>query len=379
MQSLDSSCQQPLLRVENLAVSFDGPAGRVRAVNGVNLSIYPGQTLGVVGESGCGKSVSALSTLQLVPTPPGHFDSGSIWWYPGSEKTGEKKVSGTISGGGSQTGSGSVNLLSLTEKQMQKIRGNDIAMIFQEPMTSLNPVYTVGEQILEAILLHQNVSRKQALDIAVEALVDVGIADAASRLKVYPHQMSGGMRQRIMIAMALACQPKLLLADEPTTALDVTIQAQILELLRKLQAQRGMSIMLITHDLGVVAENADVVAVMYAGRVVEYGSVHDVFDNPLHPYTRGLFDSMPILGSSKHRLRTIEGNVPNPADLPSGCPFHPRCRSFEGDTHCTTNDPPLHEITPEFPRHWASCWHVDGHGDGKASRPDVSTVTQVQA
>ena len=365
---------QPLLRVENLAVSFDGPAGRVRAVNGVNLSIYPGQTLGVVGESGCGKSVSALSTLQLVPTPPGHFDSGSIWWNPGSEKT----VSGTVSTGETpgETGSDPIDLLTLTEKQMQNIRGNDIAMIFQEPMTSLNPVYTVGEQILEAILLHQNVSRKQAVDIAIQALMDVGIADAASRLKVYPHQMSGGMRQRIMIAMALACQPKLLLADEPTTALDVTIQAQILELLHKLQAQRGMSIMLITHDLGVVAENADVVAVMYAGRVVEYGSVHDVFDNPLHPYTRGLFDSMPILGSSKHRLRTIEGNVPNPADLPTGCPFHPRCRSFEGDTHCTTNDPPLHEIAPG---HWASCWHVDGHEQAKATRPDVTTVTQMHA
>lgn len=363
-----SNTRQPLLRVENLAVSFDGPAGRVRAVNGVNLSIYPGQTLGVVGESGCGKSVSALSTLQLVPTPPGHFDSGSIWWNPTAaiRKTGSDPVSINQP----------VDLLTFSEKQMQKIRGNDIAMIFQEPMTSLNPVYTIGEQILEAILLHQKVSRKQAVDITIDALKDVGIADAASRLRVYPHQMSGGMRQRVMIAMALACQPKLLLADEPTTALDVTIQAQILELLRKLQAERGMSIMLITHDLGVVAENADVVAVMYAGRVVEYGSVHDVFDNPLHPYTRGLFDSMPILGSSKHRLKTIEGNVPNPANLPSGCPFHPRCRSFEGDTQCTTNDPPLHEITTG---HWASCWHVDGHAQGKATRPDVATVTQIHA
>jgi oligopeptide/dipeptide ABC transporter ATP-binding protein len=360
---------QPLLRVENLAVSFDGPAGRVRAVNGVNLSIYPGQTLGVVGESGCGKSVSALSTLQLVPTPPGRFESGSIWWKPGtmSSETGSDPVSL----------SQPVDLLKYSEKQMQKIRGNDIAMIFQEPMTSLNPVYTVGEQILEAILLHQKVSRTQAVDIAVQALKDVGIADAASRLRVYPHQMSGGMRQRVMIAMALACQPKLLLADEPTTALDVTIQAQILELLRKLQAERGMSIMLITHDLGVVAENADVVAVMYAGRVVEYGSVHDVFENPLHPYTRGLFDSMPVLGSSKHRLRTIEGNVPNPADLPSGCPFHPRCRSFDGDTHCTQTDPPLHEITPDFGGHWASCWHVAGHEQGNATRPDVKSVTQI--
>ncbi|MBN4060938.1 ABC transporter ATP-binding protein [bacterium AH-315-I18] len=352
---------QPLLRVENLAVSFDGPAGRVQAVNGVNLSVYPGQTLCVVGESGCGKSVSALSALQLVPTPPGRYDSGKIWWH---SETGSDPVNLLP-----------VNLLSLSEKRMQKIRGNEIAMIFQEPMTSLNPVYTVGEQILEAILLHQQVTRKQAIDIAVQALVDVGIADAVSRLKVYPHQMSGGMRQRIMIAMALACQPKLLLADEPTTALDVTIQAQILELLRKLQEERGMSIMLITHDLGVVAENADVVAVMYAGRVVEYGSVYDVFDNPLHPYTRGLFDSMPVLGAPKSRLRTIQGNVPNPANLPQGCPFHPRCRSYEGDAQCTAADPPLHEITPG---HWASCWHVDGHCDSKMTQLDVATIRQSQ-
>lgn len=363
---------QPLLRVENLAVSFDGPTGRVQAVNGVNLSIYPGQTLCVVGESGCGKSVSALSALQLVPTPPGRFDSGKIWWAPapGSSPGSSSETSSR------ETGSDPVDLLSLSEKQMQKIRGNEIAMIFQEPMTSLNPVYTVGEQILEAILLHQKVTRKQAIEIAVGALVDVGIADAVSRLKVYPHQMSGGMRQRIMIAMALACQPKLLLADEPTTALDVTIQAQILELLRKLQEERGMSIMLITHDLGVVAENADVVAVMYAGRVVEYGSVYDVFDNPLHPYTRGLFDSMPVLGAPKSRLRTIEGNVPNPANLPQGCPFHPRCRSFEGDAQCTGADPPLHEITPG---HWANCWHVEGYSEGKVTQLNVATIRQSQS
>ena len=352
----EPTAQKPLLQIENLVVSFDGPAGRVRAVNGVNLSVYPGQTLCVVGESGCGKSVSALSTLQLVPTPPGRFESGKILWH-------------------SQTGSDPINLLSLSEKQMQKIRGNDIAMIFQEPMTSLNPVYTIGDQILEAILLHQNVTKQQAVEIAVQALVDVGIADAASRLKIYPHQMSGGMRQRVMIAMALACQPKFLLADEPTTALDVTIQAQILELLRKLQQQRGMSIMLITHDLGVVAENADVVAVMYAGRVVEYGSVYDVFDNPLHPYTQGLFDSMPILGADKDRLRTIEGNVPNPANLPSGCPFHPRCRSCEGDEKCKVDDPLLHEITPG---HWASCWHVENYDQGKRTTPDVATIRQEQ-
>ncbi|HAI13827.1 MAG TPA: peptide ABC transporter ATP-binding protein [Phycisphaerales bacterium] len=286
---------QPLLRVENLAVSFDGPAGRVRAVNGVNLSIYPGQTLGVVGESGCGKSVSALSTLQLVPTPPGHFDSGSIWWNPGSEKT----VSGTVSTGETpgETGSDPIDLLTLTEKQMQNIRGNDIAMIFQEPMTSLNPVYTVGEQILEAILLHQNVSRKQAVDIAIQALMDVGIADAASRLKVYPHQMSGGMRQRIMIAMALACQPKLLLADEPTTALDVTIQAQILDLIKDLQAEYGMSVMFITHDMAVIAEMADRVVVMFNGEIVEQGDVEQIFHAPKHDYTKKLINAVPRIGS----------------------------------------------------------------------------------
>lgn len=365
----ESTAQKPLLQIENMAVSFDGPAGRVRAVNGVNLSVYPGQTLCVVGESGCGKSVSALSTLQLVPTPPGRYESGAIYWSPPGSENGNRETN-------RETESDTVNLLSLSEKQMQKIRGNDIAMIFQEPMTSLNPVYTIGDQILEAILLHQKVTKQQAVEIAVQALVDVGIADAASRLKIYPHQMSGGMRQRVMIAMALACQPKLLLADEPTTALDVTIQAQILELLRKLQQERGMSIMLITHDLGVVAENADVVAVMYAGRVVEYGSVYDVFDHPLHPYTQGLFDSMPILGADKDRLKTIEGNVPNPANLPSGCPFHPRCRSCEGDEKCATTDPALHEITPG---HWASCWHIDMYDQGKVTTPNVSTIRQVQA
>ncbi len=343
---------EPLLRIEDLAVNFDTPSGVVKAVNGVHLSIYPGQTLGVVGESGCGKSVSALSTLQLVPTPPGCYERGKIWW--------------------SAKGEPPVDLLTQTEKQMQSIRGNDIAMIFQEPMTSLNPVYTVGEQILEAILLHQAVGRAQAIEIAVTALEDVGIADARSRLKTYPHQLSGGMRQRVMIAMALACQPKLLLADEPTTALDVTIQAQILELLRELQIKRGMSIMLITHDLGVVAQNADVVAVMYAGRVVEYGSVHDVFDRPQHPYTRGLFDSMPRLGEEKHRLRTIEGNVPDPGNLPSGCPFHPRCRDWQEDVQCAQAVPPLQEV---FPRHWAACWHGTGCDQGNASLADIPPVS----
>ncbi len=359
---------KPLLQIEDLAVSFHAGEGVIRAVNGVNLSVYPQQTLAVVGESGCGNSITALSTLQLVPTPPGRYDRGRVM-FDGQD------------------------LLHLSEKQMQKIRGKDIAMIFQEPMTSLNPVYTIGDQILEAVLLHQHVNKAQAIEIAVSALSDVGIADPRRRLDEYPHQMSGGMRQRVMIAMALACKPRLLLADEPTTALDVTIQAQILELLRKLQRQHNMSILLITHDLGVVAENADAVAVMYAGRVVEYGSVHDIFSNPLHPYTRGLFDSMPNLGEAKHRLTTIPGHVPNPAKLPSGCPFHPRCAKTRqlaeaanpkdttlvrspGEeksehrvmTHCVNNDAALLETEP---RHWAACWYAPNYDTGKKTRPDV--------
>ncbi len=339
-----------LLRIEDLAISFASESGRVRAVTGVNLSIYPRQTLAVVGESGCGKSVTALSILRLVPTPPGRYESGKIWWAAdGSEPT---------------------DLMRRSESDMREIRGNRIAMIFQEPMTSLNPVYTVGEQILEAILLHQRVTRRQAVAIAQDALADVGISDAASRLKEYPHRLSGGMRQRVMIAMALACQPKLLLADEPTTALDVTIQAQILELLRELQNHRGMAIMLITHDLGVVAENADVVAVMYAGRIVEYGSVYDVFERPRHPYTRGLFESMPRLGQTERRLTTIPGNVPDPAHFPTGCPFHPRCAEVRDDPKCAADDPQLLEVAPG---HWVACWHADAYDRGAVTTPDVAT------
>ena len=370
--------EKPLLRIDNLAVSFPADrdsstgrraaqAARVRAVNGVNLSVYPQQTLALVGESGCGKSVTALSILRLIPTPPGSYDSGQIFWT----------FSAHISGpGGSGTGpaargnaGASVNLLAQDERRMRDIRGGQIAMIFQEPMTSLNPVYTIGEQIVEAVLMHQKVDRQQALLIAEQALGDVGIADPGAKLKDYPHQLSGGMRQRVMIAMALACEPKLLLADEPTTALDVTIQAQILELLRELQTRRHMSVLLITHDLGVVAENADVVAVMYAGRIVEYGSVHAVFQRPLHPYTQGLFASMPTLGDQRRRLDAIPGNVPNPADFPSGCPFHPRCAAMKGDAHCAGDDPTLLEIEEQ---HWAACWHAAGYAAGKRTMPDVA-------
>ncbi|MHC4995036.1 MAG: ABC transporter ATP-binding protein [Planctomycetota bacterium] len=348
---MTDQAEQPLLSINDLAVSFNTDEGVVNAVNGVAMTIYPRQTLAVVGESGCGKSVSALSTLGLVPTPPGRYEGGQIL-FDGAD------------------------VLTLDEKQMREIRGNHIAMIFQEPMTSLNPVYTIGDQIGEAVRLHQKVGKAEALAIAQQSLEDVGIADPDARLKEYPHQLSGGMRQRVMIAMALACKPRLLLADEPTTALDVTIQAQILELLRKLQAEHGMSIMLITHDLGVVAENADVVAVMYAGRIVEYGTVHDIFNNPLHPYTHGLFKSMPKLGEEKHRLQTIPGQVPNPAHLPGGCAFHPRCESAHQDTKCKAEIPPLLEVRDG---HWVACWHTEGYENGKATRPDLTYRRPVEA
>jgi len=338
--------KEPVLQINNLSVSFPGGASgrRVQAADRVSMSIFPAQTLAVVGESGSGKSVSALSVLQLIPHPPGHTDGGQIWWTPDPALKPN-------------------NLLTYNDKRMRKVRGNEIAMIFQEPMTSLNPVYTVGEQVLEAILLHQKVGKDQAVAIAAQALHDVGIADPASRLKEYPHQLSGGMRQRVMIAMALACQPALLLADEPTTALDVTIQAQILELLRKLQREKQMAIMLITHDLGVVAENADVVAVMYSGRIVEYASVFDIFNNPMHPYTKGLLKSMPVLGQRVHRLPTVmDGAVVE--DFPSGytCAPHvdrqnpeggyggPNARLYEvADKHwvlCTKDGGPPEEYTP---------------------------------
>src|SRR3954465_15230502 len=292
--------QQPLLEVSGLSVRFDTERGPVNPVRDVSLSIYPGQTVAVVGESGSGKSVTALSILRLIPEPPGKIVSGKV----------------LLEGR---------DLLRLNEREMRAIRGKDIAMIFQEPMTSLNPVFTIGDQIAEAVMLHQHVNTRQGYEIAEQALRDVGIADPGRRLHEYPHQMSGGMRQRVMIAMALACKPKLLIADEPTTALDVTIQAQILELLRKLQRETGMAILLITHDLGVVAENADVVAVMYASKIVEFAKVEEIFDRPLHPYTNGLLKSVPKLGAHSERLVSIPGTVPHPARFPSGCKFHTRC------------------------------------------------------
>jgi oligopeptide/dipeptide ABC transporter ATP-binding protein len=342
---------EPLLQVRDLNVAFETSRGDVRPVRDANLTIFPGQTLAVVGESGCGKSVTAMSILQLLPQPPAKYLSGSI----------------TFQGR---------NLLGIGEREMRAIRGKDIAMIFQEPMTSLNPVYTIGDQIVEAVSLHQGKSGRAAYAIAEESLNDVGIADPGRRLSEYPHQMSGGMRQRVMIAMALSCQPKLLIADEPTTALDVTIQAQILELLRKLQRERNMAIMLITHDLGVVAENADAVAVMYASRVVETATVEELFDRPLHPYTEGLFKSIPKLGADRQRLDTIPGTVPNPQRFPTGCKFHPRCHRMQGDQKCVNVEPNLREVAP---KHWAACHHVQGYESAPVTVPTISHKRLVTA
>ena len=291
---------EPLLRVEHLQTHFFSDAGVVRAVDGVSFDVHAGQTLAVVGESGSGKSVTALSILRLVAQPPGRIIGGAV------------RFKGK-------------NLLEATTSEMRAIRGKEISMIFQEPMTSLNPVYSCGEQIMEPLMLHERIGRPAARVRAIEMLALVGINSPEQRVDEYPHQMSGGMRQRVMIAMALACRPSVLIADEPTTALDVTIQAQILELLRRLQKEMGMAVILITHDLGVVAETADHVAVMYAGKVVEYCDVRSAFRKPLHPYTAGLQASLPKLGATQDRLRVIPGTVPNPARFPPGCRFHPRC------------------------------------------------------
>ena len=312
-----------LLSVRDLVTSFRTDTGPLRAVDGVSLEVPEGATVGLVGESGCGKSVTALSILRLVPSPPGRVESGSIA-FNGRD------------------------LLKLTEREMRDIRGNDISMIFQEPMTSLNPVYTVGAQIVEAIRLHQKKSRREARERAIEMLRLVGIASPETNVEAYPHQLSGGQRQRVMIAMALSCEPKLLIADEPTTALDVTIQAQILELLRRLQKQLKMSILLITHDLGVVAEYADHVLVMYAGKIVESAPVDEIFAHPMHPYTRGLLESLPKVGvhhapgEKRQRLATIEGMVPDMRKLPPGCRFADRCPMAIDE--CTKEEPALVDV-----------------------------------
>ncbi|MEE9191483.1 MAG: ABC transporter ATP-binding protein [Candidatus Aerophobetes bacterium] len=289
-----------LLRVRNLETHFSTHEGTVKAVNRISFTINKGQTLGLVGESGCGKSVTALSIMRLVPNPPG------------------KIVGGEISFEGQ-------DLLELDEKEMRKIRGKKISMIFQEPMTSLDPVFTIGHEIVESVQLHQGLKKEEARQKAKEALKIVGMPDAGKRMNSFPHELSGGMRQRAMIAMALSCNPTLLIADEPTTALDVTIQAQILRLIHELRGEFDASVMLITHDLGVIAEMCDYVAVMYAGHIVESSDVDTLFRNPLHPYTKGLNKSIPRLDLETERLDTIRGVVPNLLDLPPGCPFHPRC------------------------------------------------------
>src|ERR1700686_5486795 len=315
----------PLLSVKDLEVTFSTDDGIVRAVNGLSLDLEAGKTLGIVGESGSGKSVTALSIMRLIAMPPGRIERGTI------EFEGQ-------------------DLLKLGEAQMRHIRGNKISMIFQDPMTSLNPVLTIGEQIAETIMLHQHKNRRQAYERSIEMLDVVRIPEAASRIKNYPHQFSGGMRQRVMIAMALACDPQLLIADEPTTALDVTLQAQILDLMRELKAASGAAIILITHDLGVVAEVCDDVAVMYAGEIVERAAVDELFASPQHPYTVGLLGSIPRLDRRASHLATIEGMVPNMTKLPAGCRFAARC-PFVGDA-CLAAPPPFAAVSPG---HWSRC------------------------
>lgn len=327
-----------VLCVANLTTGFDSDSGPLRAVDDVSFSVEKGKTLALVGESGCGKSVTALSILRLVPTPPGRIMAGRVTFEES-------------------------NLLSLSEQEMRRVRGNRISMIFQEPMTSLNPVYTVGSQITEAIQVHRDVSKREARGRALEMLGLVGIPSPAERIDNYPHQLSGGMRQRVMIAMALSCEPSLLIADEPTTALDVTIQAQILELLARLQREMGMSILFITHDLGVVAEFAEQIVVMYAGRVIETGSVAQVFAAPRHPYSLGLLASVPQWGASKHqragagrRLPTIEGVVPDLRDIGPGCRFADRCMRKPTEAgarrRCEEDEPELRSLGGG---QWARC------------------------
>jgi peptide/nickel transport system ATP-binding protein len=315
-----------LLEVKNLRTYFYTDDGVSKAVDDVSFEVDEGHTIGIVGESGCGKSVSCLSVMRLIQTPPGKITGGEVW-FKGK------------------------NLLELEDSEMRKIRGNSISMIFQEPMTSLNPVFTCGDQIMEALILHQHMNKEQAKQRAIEMLHQVGIPGPEQRVNEYPHQLSGGMRQRVMIAMALSCNPALLFADEPTTALDVTVQAQILDLLRDLQKRFNMAIVIITHDLGVVAEMAERVVVMYAGKVQEDSDVHTIYKNPLHPYTLGLQKAIPRVHQETGRLYVIEGIVPNPLDFPPGCKFNPRCP--EVMDKCRTQEPELVTITAG---HKVRCW-----------------------
>lgn len=323
---------EPLLKVENLSTHYFTRAGAVKAVDDISFSVAEGETVGIVGESGCGKSATVLSIMRLIPNPPGRIVNGQIIFQSGN-------------------GSGTVDLRTTSESNMQKIRGNDISMVFQDPMTSLNPVLTIGWQLCEPLQIHLGLNKREARDRSIELLKLVNIPSPENRLNDYPHQFSGGMRQRVMIAMAMACNPRLLIADEPTTALDVTIQAQILELMKKLQEELNMSVIIITHDLGVVSEVCDRVIVMYAGQIIESSPVDELFDNPKHPYTNGLLRSVPKLGSNvKKRIEPIEGVPPNLVSLPTGCRFAPRCPSqFD---KCQTS-PRLKSVAPN---HDCACW-----------------------
>ncbi len=328
-----------ILRVRDLKTHFHTDQGVARAVDGVSFDLPAGKTLALVGESGCGKSVTALSLLRLIPSPPGVVSGAGVFLADR-------------------------NLLELSEKEMRHIRGNELSMIFQEPMTSMNPVFRVGRQIMAVLRLHQGLSEREARKETLAILERVGIPAAERRMDDYPHQMSGGMLQRVMIAMALACRPKVLIADEPTTALDVTIQAQILDLLKALQQESGMSVLLITHDLGIVAETADDVVVMYAGKIAEQASVKSLFAAPQHPYTKGLFASLPALQHGKDRLYTIHGTVPAATAFPAGCRFHPRCpHALEC---CTTKEPALIETAPG---HHVACWLHDPKTMAALGRP----------
>ncbi|MGI6149246.1 MAG: ABC transporter ATP-binding protein [Firmicutes bacterium] len=319
---------ETLLSVRDLRTYFYTEDGVVPAVDGISFDLERGGTLGIVGESGCGKSVTSLSIMGLIPSPPGKIESGEII-FEGQD------------------------LVKLSEAEMRKIRGNEISMIFQEPMTSLNPVFTIGNQIMEAIILHQKLDKASARKKAIEMLSLVGIPSPERRVDEYPHQLSGGMRQRVMIAMALSCNPKLLIADEPTTALDVTIQAQILDLMRELQKELGTAIIMITHDLGVIAELVERVVVMYTGVIVESADTKTIFANPQHPYTQGLLGSIPRLDSDVKRLQAIPGTVPTPGNFPQGCGFHPRCPYAK--SICEAKRPPAFEVGPG---HYSACWKM---------------------
>lgn len=321
--------REKLLEIKNLKTYFYTEEGVSKAVDGVDFEIYPGETLGVVGESGCGKSVTSLSVMRLIPEPPGKILEGEIL-FKGQDLT------------------------KLSPDQIRDIRGNEISMIFQEPMTSLNPVFTVGNQIAEAIIIHKKVSKKEAMAEAVEMLKKVGIPLPEQRINEYPHQLSGGMRQRVMIAMALSCNPALLIADEPTTALDVTIQAQILELMEELKEKFNMSIMMITHDLGVIAEVSDRVAVMYAGKIVEYTDARTLFAKPQHPYTWGLMNSIPRMDKEVERLTAIPGIVPSSLEFPEGCRYNTRC--LLADEKCIASEPPIEEVEAG---HHVRCWYSE--------------------